>query len=145
MIDKKFTIRCRGIIVHGGKLLVVQHRAESKWFALPGGHLEFGEGIKEALEREIIEELGIKPVIGRLLYINTFIDKGDTQPVEFFFEIINSTDYLDTSVFNGTHRYELFAIKWVSPSDDTTIFPSQLAEDLKSGSLLSDKTRFIQG
>lgn len=143
MPDKKFTIRCRAIIVHEGKLLIVQHREASKWFALPGGHLEFKEGIKECLEREIVEELGVKPDIGRLLYVNTFVDKGEVQPVEFFFEVTNSVDYLDISAFNGSHKHELFDIRWVETSDTVNIFPHQIELDLKEGKLFSDVVRFI--
>ena len=95
-MDKKFIIRCRAIIIHEGKLLVVKHTPESAFYALPGGHLEWGEDIKECMSRELEEELGVRGEIGRLFYVNTFIDEG-VQSVEFFFEIKNAKDYVSTS------------------------------------------------
>lgn len=65
-------IRVRGIIMDGGEMLLVKHAADADYYALPGGHLEWGEDVRECLRREITEELGIRPEIGRLLYVNNF-------------------------------------------------------------------------
>jgi ADP-ribose pyrophosphatase YjhB (NUDIX family) len=144
--NSKFFIRCRAIILHEGKLLVVRHSHDISFAALPGGHLEWGEDVKECLEREIIEELGVKPKIGRLMYINTFFkDKNSAQPVEFFFEVLNGSDYLDVGDLKRTHAYEISEIIWVSPNDDIKILPEKIGLDLKEGKLLSDEIRYIKG
>ena len=70
-------VRVRGIIINEGELLVVKHRKDDEHFALPGGHLEYGENVLECIKREMIEELGVEPVIGKLLYVNNFMDKKD--------------------------------------------------------------------
>jgi len=70
--EKKFIIKVRAIILHEGKMLVVRHPHDTSFAALPGGKLEWGEDIRECLVREIIEELGVKPEVGRLLYVNNF-------------------------------------------------------------------------
>jgi ADP-ribose pyrophosphatase YjhB (NUDIX family) len=141
---QKFIIRCRAIIFHEGKLLVVRHRPDDSYVALPGGHLEFGEDVQECLSREIIEELGVKPEIGQLLYVNTFIDdqKG-TQPIEFFFEVLNGQDYLDTEKLIRTHAHEIAEIIWMSPEEDIKILPQKFAEDFKEGRMELDKTKYI--
>ncbi len=47
-----------GLLVDNGKILVVQNRNSGK-YSLPGGGVEIGEKIKDALLREIQEETGI--------------------------------------------------------------------------------------
>ena len=90
-------VRCRGIVLHDGRLLLVRHPHDVSHAALPGGHLDWGENVLKCMSREMVEELGVAPDIGRLLYVNTFIDsKNETQSTEFFFEIKNGEAYLDT-------------------------------------------------
>lgn len=126
-------------------MLVISHPHDTSFYALPGGHLEWGEDVKECLKREIIEELGVEPIIGRLLYINTFEDKNNIQPVEFFFEVINIEDYRDVSNLARTHAHELASIEWISPADEARLMPQKLAEDFKERKLLSDEIRYIKG
>lgn len=143
--NKKFVIRCRAIILHQGKLLVVRHADDTSFVALPGGHLEWGEDVKDCLSREIIEELGVRPEIGRLLYVNTFEDKNSIQPVEFFFEVTNGGDYLDIEKLTRSHAHELFEINWACPTDNIKILPQKMGQDFKEGKILSDEIRYIKG
>ncbi len=142
--DKKFEIRCRGVIVHEGKLLVVKHTHDTTFAALPGGHLEFGEDVQECLRRELVEELGIEPEIGRLLYVNTYIESYGAQPVEFFFEILNGDAYAKGSNVAATHAHELAAVVWMHPSDDILLRPTQFADDFRAGELFADEVRYIK-
>jgi 8-oxo-dGTP diphosphatase len=144
MNPKTFLIRCRAIIVYDNKLLIVKHSIESKFYAIPGGHLEWGEEIQEALKREVVEELGIEPQIGRLLYINNFTEEDERQSIEFFFEITNAKDYLDIDNLGGTHKFELVEIKWASKEDNYNILPEQIQIDLKNNTILSNTIRFIK-
>lgn len=143
--DKKFfaRVRVRAIIINDGKLLGVKHPHDTSFCALPGGHLEHKEEIKECLQREIIEELGIKPEIGRLLYVNNFIDADEKQSIEFFFEITNSQEYKNMESLPKTHAHEIAEIVWVNPADDVRIMPKGLEDDFKAGKILSDEVRFI--
>jgi len=60
--DQKFEIRVRAVIQKDGKFLVCKHKDKSKkYYFLPGGHVEFGETVKEAIIRELKEELVISP------------------------------------------------------------------------------------
>lgn len=141
--DKKFVVRTRGIILHEGKLLSVKHAHDKSFCALPGGHLEWKENIKECLSRELMEELGVIPEIGRLLYVNNFMDGDIRQSVEFFFEITNPQDYLNIDHLEKTHAFEIAEVCWIDPAGTVPLKPNRLWEDFKKGEILSDQVRYI--
>jgi 8-oxo-dGTP diphosphatase len=58
-----------GIIGHEEKLLLVNTKSTGKWF-FPGGAIEKGELIKDALRREIYEETGITVEVGKLFKVH---------------------------------------------------------------------------
>jgi len=57
--NKIFHVLARGIIIDDGYILAAKLKNGNNTF-LPGGHLEFNENLKQALERELFEEIGIK-------------------------------------------------------------------------------------
>lgn len=138
-----FKVRCRALIRHDGKLLVVKHVESADFWALPGGHLEAGEGIEECLVREITEELGIRPVVERLAYVQTFQLTGQPQSVEFIFEIANGADYLKLDDFHRSHAFELIDMQWAQPTDTITIMPQKIGDDFKAGIVPTDRVTFI--
>ena len=141
--DEKFVVRARGIILSDSKLLGVKHPHDTSFIALPGGHLEWKEDIKECLRREIIEELGVNPDIGRLLYVNNFMDGDTRQSIEFFFEITNPQDYKNIENVARTHADEIAEVCWIEPSGTIPLLPKRLWEDFKNGDIISDQVRYI--
>jgi 8-oxo-dGTP diphosphatase len=141
----KFIIRARALIVHEGKLLVVKHRPESNYYALPGGHLEAGETPAECCAREIFEELGVNPVLGKLQYIHTFKNKGVDDALEFFFEVTNGEEFTNFEGKERTHAFELSEILWIDTSSEINLLPKRVMQDFKEGKLLSDEIRYTKG
>jgi 8-oxo-dGTP diphosphatase len=144
MEEKKTIVKVRAIILHEGKLLVVRHPHDLSFAALPGGKLEWSEDLKECMSREIVEELGVKPDIGRLLYVNTFTQTDNKHYLEFFFEIKNAVEYLNTADLVRSHAHEIAEIVWIGSADDVRILPKTLAEDFKAGRIVSDEVRYIK-
>lgn len=142
--DKKILIKVRAIILYEGKLLAVRHPHDTSFAALSGGHLEWGEDLQECLSREIVEELGVKPDIGRLFYVNTFTQTDNKHYVEFFFEVKNGSDYLNTEKLTRSHSHEIAEIVWVNPTDNIRILPKSFGEDFKEGKIVSNEVRYIK-
>ncbi len=141
--EKTTIVRLRAVIIYEGKLLVVKHTGVSgNATALPGGKLEFGEDLQKGMERELVEELGVAPVLGRLLYVNNWVH-DDEQNIEFFFEVTNGREYFETEVLKGTHSFEISEVLWISPQEENTLLPKQFSEDFKNGVVFTEGTKFI--
>ena len=67
----------RGVCVRGGKILLCRAKGGATTY-LPGGHVEFGETGREALVREVKEELGLDAGTGAFLGVveNSFLQHG---------------------------------------------------------------------
>ncbi|MDQ5943424.1 MAG: 8-oxo-dGTP diphosphatase [Patescibacteria group bacterium] len=58
-IDKcLYRVSVKALIIHKSKILLVKEW-DDEWWSFPGGGIEHGESIQDALHREIYEELGI--------------------------------------------------------------------------------------
>lgn len=77
-----FTLRVYGLLIHQDRLLVSDELIKGHRITkFPGGGLEYGEGLKDALVREIREEMGL-----------------DAFGVEHFY----TTDFFQQSAFHST-------------------------------------------
>lgn len=67
-------IRAAAAIVQDGALLLVRHEKEGRgYWMLPGGGVQWGEGIDAAVRRELIEETGLEVATGDLLFVKDTI------------------------------------------------------------------------
>lgn len=61
--------RATGIVIKEGKILLIQRiKPGEEYYVFPGGGLEMGESIEEALVREVGEELSLEVTEFRLLF-----------------------------------------------------------------------------
>lgn len=81
---------------------------EDKYFAIPGGGVEKGETLKDAVYREIKEELGIKQKNLRI------VGQSDI-PLRFKFKVIKLNR--DGVEYEGSERY-FFGFKFVGSESD---------------------------
>jgi 8-oxo-dGTP pyrophosphatase MutT (NUDIX family) len=84
----------KAIIVEDGRILAVMIRVEDDtYYILPGGGQRPGETLVEALQREVMEELGAGIEVGSLAYVREYISahhefaelEGDEHSIEFCF------------------------------------------------------------
>lgn len=64
--NRNIEFLARGVCVQNGQILLCRNRRKGNVY-LPGGHIEWGESAKKALARELREELGVAPRVGRFL------------------------------------------------------------------------------
>ena len=100
MIDK-LNIRVYATAVKDRKVLVLHEEyAGEQLMKLPGGGLEFGEGVLDCLHREFEEELNVKiNILGHLytqedFVVSRFRDNEQLLTVYYLVEIIDENDFL---------------------------------------------------
>ena len=111
-------VAVRAVITYEGKLFCLRlkpyrHKDAPSYWCTPGGGLDDGEAIIPALEREIIEELGVRPVIGNLIYVQQFIHK-DVEQMELFFHVTNTRDFLNVDLSKTSHgKVEIEEVRFI--------------------------------
>lgn len=122
MIDK-FNIRVYAAAVKDKKVLVLHEEyAGEQLMKLPGGGLEFGEGLHDCLHREFEEELNVKiNVLGHLytqeeFLISRFRNNEQLLTVYYLVEIIDENEFLimDSCIEK---------IEWIPIESDENPFP----------------------
>jgi ADP-ribose pyrophosphatase YjhB (NUDIX family) len=93
---KNVRVRVAGIIVDDERLLLISHKkGPDIYWLLPGGGVDFGESLEEALIREFKEELNITIDVHSLAFICDSIDPtGERHIINIFFHCsYNRGDY----------------------------------------------------
>lgn len=77
-----FNIRVYGLLINEHKqILVTDEYIRGQYFTkFPGGGLEFGEGTRECLAREFIEEMNLKVEVQDHLYTTDFFQRSAFNP-----------------------------------------------------------------
>jgi 8-oxo-dGTP pyrophosphatase MutT (NUDIX family) len=80
------TVNVRAVIWAGQRLLVhkVRHQGEER-ITLPGGRVKDRETSESALQREVLEEVGLGVTVGPLLYVAEVVSPYSTQNLELIF------------------------------------------------------------
>ena len=100
--SRDIRVRVAGILIENGKLLLVAHNKNNNvYWLLPGGGVDFGESLTEALEREFSEELNIKIKVKDLLLISeTIFPSGERQILNICF----CCEYIDGEYLLGEEQ-----------------------------------------
>jgi len=91
MSDYKIRLSSKGLFFNDqGELLLVKGRhpgssgVEEYWSA-PGGGVEEGESLKEAVEREFLEETGYHGQAAEIVFVQDYINYWNNRALEIFF------------------------------------------------------------
>lgn len=77
----KVTLRVSALCVQHDRVLLIEHKSfapddpalPDRYWILPGGGVERGETVDEALKREMMEETGLECEVGSLLFIKELL------------------------------------------------------------------------
>lgn len=87
--EGKIRVRINALIYKNESLLLIKHRnigPQNELWIPPGGGLEFGESIEDALKREVLEETGLSVKTYDYQFIYEFINPP-LHAVEIFFRV----------------------------------------------------------
>jgi len=85
----KVRIRVCGIAIEGDKILMLKHQPLGPLGYLwspPGGGVEFGIPMEAQLEKEFLEETNLKVQVGKMMFVNEYIDQP-IHAIEVFFRV----------------------------------------------------------
>lgn len=105
------------IIIHNGKMLIVKRGSDpgkGKW-SVPGGLVELGETVKEAVEREVLEECNLKVEASHLIDIVDNIIRDKNGRIKYHFIILDFFAKLRGGKLKPNS--EIIEAKWV-PIDE---------------------------
>ena len=109
------------VVWNNGRVLLErrgQPPAQDSW-TLPGGLIEVGETVEEALAREVREECGIEIRLGPILGLFQPILRGADGRVRYHFVVIDFLAfYMDGSLRQGDDAAE---VRWVAPRNLTNM------------------------
>lgn len=137
--DTRFNYRVAGIAIHNGRVLLNRFERHDHWF-LPGGRVEMGETSREALQREMQEELAEKVQVGRLLWIaesffpgfeKTYHELALYYVMDFSPEaaVPRATEPLFATEGDGRVLFQWWPLTQL---EQVTLYPSFLVEGLRN-------------
>lgn len=148
----KFNVRVYGILIQNNSLLVSdEYIKRNKVTKLPGGGLEFGEGIKDCLVREFKEELDLDVEVSSHFYTTDFFVTSafDTKSqVISIYYLVEPLGEIRCKISENPHDYEkkegAQSLRWINlnelkDSDFTLIIDRKVGEMLVKQNAIKTK------
>ena len=117
--------RVAGVLIENDKLLV-QKEINNDVYAIPGGHVSFGETSEDTLVREFKEEAGMNVLVNRLIWVEENFwkwGKKDAHNITFYYlvSLIGTADFSNKPMKDNSNVF----LRWVTFDElkELTIYP----------------------
>jgi 8-oxo-dGTP diphosphatase len=131
-----FNIRVYGLLINADNEILISDEQEygMRFTKFPGGGLEFGEGLSDALKREFVEECNADVEIISHFYTTDFFVKSafnDSQVISVYYVVKNTSELnlnIKTVVFDFDGDGDVLqSFRWVKIANlriDDFLFPT---------------------
>lgn len=112
---------CHALVQDGDRFLLVQRARPplAGCWGLPGGGVELGETVEEALLREVREETGLTVVIDRFLGYANAIERDDEGQVRYHYVIMYFAALPAGGVLQAAD--DAAAVRWVTVEESRAL------------------------
>ncbi|MFE5319222.1 NUDIX domain-containing protein [Paenibacillus sp. NPDC056579] len=116
-MSNKHSVSAGGLVFRDGKILLVQvnYGSNKRLWMIPGGIVEAGESLEEAVIRELKEETGISAVPTRIIGVRSGVRQVGNS-IETGIYVVFEMDYLSGET-NALDINEISGIKFESASE----------------------------
>ncbi|HNX57706.1 MAG TPA: NUDIX domain-containing protein [Spirochaetota bacterium] len=91
--NRNIRVRVAGIITRDNKVLLIAHKkGREEYWLVPGGGIDYGESARDALIREMKEELSADVLVNDLVFSCDSIDPSGARHVLNLFFLCDSDD-----------------------------------------------------
>lgn len=145
--DGSFKLRVCGVVQVGDKILI-DNCDNAPFWGYPGGHVELGESTREAVVREVKEEIGVDAeIIKNLASIQLFFTREDGKPfheIGFYYLMKANIEPKDLTIEeNDKEKLRKHQFRWVTKEElkNLDVRPTELNEvilnDLENQEIIS--------
>lgn len=150
---KQFNVRVYGLLINADRQILVsdESRFGKQFTKFPGGGVEFGEGLHDALKREFLEEVDLEIQVHDLFYVNDFLQLSAFNPqhqlLSFYYFV--SAEIMPTNLATPTTTGDGETQRWIplhDLSEKNMTFPLDklVAEKLNKKSLVQRSLIFCK-
>ena len=118
-------ILVRALIIRDRKILVCQTVGKD-YFFLPGGHVEFGESMQDALRRELIEELNARVIASSYIgSVENIFEQNEVKKHELSFVF-----HVDIDLRDVVSKEEHISFYWLTFEEfiDAKVMPPAMKD-----------------
>lgn len=122
----QFNVRVYGILINDNNEALISDEQEygMRFTKFPGGGLEYGEGLKEGLQREFMEECSVGIEVMEHLYTTDFFVKSafnESQVISVYYQVKNISPLnlaFKTKIFDFDGEGDVLqSFRWVKLSE----------------------------